>query len=147
MTLSDEELRQAAKKVLARLLSPYPILEETIEQKRWLSGIIVATAFFEIIGLHRLKEQFKERISGDRFQHLTLEQIILVLHASGIIDQPTYSRMMEVREVRNKIVHNPTELDSLKDSKAKRLIESAIGCLKTLAPRVWDGKWNERSTH
>ena len=114
-----------------KITAPIPTLREAIEQKRWFYGIVMATAFFEVFGLELLKEKFKGKISGDKLEHLRLEQIILFLHSSEIIDQPTYTKMMEVKEVRNNITHNPFEVE-LKDDEAKNLIEKAIDCLKAL---------------
>jgi hypothetical protein len=39
--------------------------------------------------------------------------------------------MMEVKDVRNKLVHDPFELE-LTDTEAKKLVEKAIDCLKAL---------------
>lgn len=114
-----------------RITSPIPTLREAIEQKSWFYGIVMATAFFEIFGLELLKDKFKNKISKDKLEHLRLEHIIMLLYSSKIIDQPTYTRMTEVKEVRNKIVHDPFESE-LEDDEAKNLIEKAIDCLKAL---------------
>jgi len=116
-----------------KIKMPIPTLREAIEQKRWFFGIVMATAFFETFGLELLKEKFKNKISEDKLEHLGLEQIILFLHGSEIIDQPTYTKMMEVKQVRNQITHHPFDaLLLLKDNEAKNLIEKAIDCLKAL---------------
>ena len=39
--------------------------------------------------------------------------------------------MMEIKDVRNKIVHDPFESE-LEDNEAEKLIEKAIDCLKAL---------------
>jgi len=110
--------------------APIPTLRKAVEQKQWFSGIVMATAFFEFWGLELLKEKFKAKISGDKLEDLRLEEIILLLYSSEIIDQLTYTKMMEVKKVRNKIVHNPYELLEL--DKPESLIEKTIDCLKTL---------------
>ena len=110
--------------------APIPTLRKTIEQKQWFSGIVMASAFFEFWGLELLKEKLKDKISGDKLEDLRLEEIILLLYSSEIIDQPTYAKMMEVKKVRNKIVHNPYELLELDEPES--LIEKAIDCLKAL---------------
>lgn len=114
-----------------RITSPIPTLRKAKEQKSWFYGIVMATTFFEIFGLERLKENFKGKISGKRLENLGLEQIILLLHGCGIIDQKTYTKMMEVRKVRNKVVHSPFDYE-IKDTDARKIIEKAIDCLKSL---------------
>jgi len=110
--------------------APIPMLKETIEQKQWFSGVVMGTAFFEVWGLELLKEHFKGKISEDKLKDLRLEEIILLLYSSKIIDQPTYTKIMEVKEVRNKMVHDPYKLLEL--DKPETLIEKAIDCLKAL---------------
>ena len=110
--------------------APIPTLRKAIEQEQWFSGIAMATAFFEFWGLELLKENFKGKISGDKLEDLRLEEIILFLYSSEIIDESTYTKMMEVKKVRNKVVHNPYELLEL--DKPETLIEKAIDCLKAL---------------
>jgi len=116
---------------LVEVFVPIPALREAIEQKRWFYGVVMATAFFEVFGLELLKERFKGKISGDKLKHLRLEQVIMFLYSSEIIDQLTYTKMMEVKDVRNKIVHDPFE-SQLEDDEANKLIEKAIDCLKAL---------------
>ena len=108
--------------------APIPTLRETIKKEQWFSGIAMATAFFEFWGLELLKEKFKGKISRDKLEDLRLEEIVLLLYSSEIIDELTYTKMMEVKKVRNKIVHNPYELLEL--DKPEILIEKAIDCLK-----------------
>lgn len=115
---------------LLKFEAPIPTLREAIEQEQWFSGIVMGTAFFEVWGLELLKEKFEGKISADKLERLRLEEIILFLYSSEIIDQPTYAKMMELKEARNKIVHNPYELLEL--DKPKILIEKAIDCLKAL---------------
>ena len=110
--------------------APIPMLKEAIEQKQWFSGVVMGTAFFEVWGLVLLKEHFKGKISEGKLKDLRLEEIILLLYGSKIIDQPTYTKIMEVKDVRNKIVHNPYKLLEL--DKPETLIEKAIDCLKAL---------------
>lgn len=110
--------------------APIPTLRDSIEQKQWFSGIVLGTAFFEVWGVELLKEHFKGKISEDKLENLRLEEVILLLYSSEIIDQPTYTRIMEVKEVRNKVVHNPYELFEL--DKPESLVEKAIDCLKAL---------------
>jgi len=117
---------------LAKFVAPIPMLKEAIKKEKWFSGIVMASAFFELVGLELLKRKFKNKISSEKLENLRLEQIILVLYGSKIINQPTYTKMMEVKDVRNRIVHNPHELEKLKEKDARKLIKNAIDCLKAL---------------
>ncbi len=113
-----------------KLEAPIPTLREAIKQKQWFSGIVMSTAFFEVWGLELLKEKFQGKIADDRLERLRLEEIILLLYSSKIIDQRTYTKMMEVKEVRNRIVHNPYKLLELE--KPETLISKAVDCLMAL---------------
>ena len=69
----------------------------------------------------------------ERIEHLRSEQIIMLLYASEIIDQPTYSKMIEVNRFRNDIVHFKTLFaPQLPPKKAEANIKKAISCLKPL---------------
>ena len=119
------------------IIDPVILLKECIENEEWFKGIVLSTTFFEGIGIKLLSSYFKHQISDKRIEHLRLEQIIMFLYSSGIIDQPTYSKMIEVRDFRNKIVHFEelfTEI-KLQPEKAKKIIEKAIDCLLPLSDK------------
>jgi hypothetical protein len=114
---------KALNKYLDTFVKPIPILNETIKKKQWLSGIVMASAFFELLGSELLKQKFKDKIAREKLEDLRLEHIILLLFSSKLVNQTTYTKMMEVKEVRNHVVHNPYELQKLKEKDAKKLIQ------------------------
>jgi hypothetical protein len=112
--------------------APIKILRNSINNEQWFEGIVLSTILFEIIGLLKLQNYFDGKIEPNRFERLSLEQIIMFLFCSGLIDQRTYCRMMEVRDVRNKLVHELGTGLVLKPKQGKRTIEKAIECLKVM---------------
>jgi len=114
--------------------NPVELLCDCIAKKEWFKGIVLSTAFFEVIGKKLLIDYFKCKIEAKKIKHIqSVEQIIVLLHASGIIDQPTYTKMIEVNDLRNSLVH-PTEPYSQKLSgeEAEKNIQKAIDCLLSL---------------
>ena len=121
-------------KLIATALFRAPIqsLRRIITEKDWFKGIVVSTAFFELFGLLILQEKFKGEIERKKFDRLGLEEIIMFLYGSNVIDQTTYTKMMRIKKMRNKLVHSPLEYHSIDPKEAKRLVEDAIDCLKAL---------------
>ena len=112
--------------------APIKILKDSIKNEEWFRGIILSTVLLEAIGQWRLQVHFKGKIKPQRFERLGLEQIIMFLFASGIINHPTYTKMMEVRRMRNNIVHRRWKGLTLDPKPAKATINKAIKCLKAL---------------
>jgi hypothetical protein len=111
---------------------PIRALEETIKHKEWFKGVVLSATYFEHFGLEKLKEKYRGMIDPQKIENLSLEQIIMFLHISGLIDQPTYSRMIEVKNARNNLVHEPWANVVMTPEEAKKIIEKAIECLKFL---------------
>ena len=112
--------------------APIKILKDSIKSEQWFRGIILSTVLLEAIGQWRLQVHFEGKIKPQRFERLGLEQIIMFLFASGLIDYPTYTKMMEVRRMRNNIVHRLWKGLTLDPKQAKATINKAIKCLKAL---------------
>ncbi|UCH32421.1 MAG: hypothetical protein JSV05_03315 [Candidatus Bathyarchaeota archaeon] len=115
--------------------NPVQVLKDCIEKKEWFKGIVLSTAFFEGLGIAILKDQFRDKIAPKNFDRMrSVQQIIILLFASGLIRQHTYSKMLEVNEFRNNLVHFPfgAPQQPLKAKEAQRIIRKAISCLKIL---------------
>lgn len=112
--------------------APTKVLQRYIDKKQWFEGIVVSTAYFESLGITKLKIHFKGEIKQKRLERLGLEELILLLRASDIIKQPTYSKMMEIKDMRNDLAHDPTMTYKLEYTKSKKLLENAIECIKEL---------------
>jgi len=114
---------------------PIQVLRKCIKDKKWFEGIVLSTTFFEGVGTGVLKAHFQNRIDAKKFERIrSVEQIIVLLHASGIIKEPTYSKMVEVNKFRNSMVHFElsTPQPQLEPKEAKRIIQKAISCLGIL---------------
>lgn len=121
---------------------PVQILRDRIEEEKWFEGVVLSTAFFEGVGIGVLKSHFQGKVASEKIDRIrSVEQIIFLLYASGMIKQPTYSKMLEVNDFRNGLVHFPlgTPRQPLEPKEAKRIIQKAIGCLRILYRR-WPTK-------
>lgn len=59
--------------------------------------------------------------------------MIILLYGSGLINGNTYSKMMEIKKKRNKLVHDSwTQQIELDPQDAEKLIKKAIECLEIL---------------
>ena len=112
--------------------APIKILTDSIKSEEWFKGIILSTVLLDIIGRWKLRDHFEGKVKSQRFEHLGLEQIVMFLFASNLIDHPTYTKMMEVRRMRNKVVHKLWAGLILDPKQAKATINKAIKCLKAL---------------
>lgn len=140
LTSALAPIAEAFFKFLAKMWGirdPIEVLRECIERREWFKGMVLSTAFFEGLGKTVLLGHFKGQIASERFKSLRLELIIMFLRASEIIDQSTYSDMMEVKSFRDDIVHlEPFTEPKLESKKAERIIGKAIGCLQTLIEKL-----------
>jgi hypothetical protein len=79
---------------------------------------------------------------------MTFYEISKELKDSGLIDEKTFSDISEVRETRNKIVHDPREWANLSEKVALEIVDLTFKSLKKLEPyyescmpelrRVWN---------
>lgn len=117
---------------------PTTVLRSCVKQKEWFKGIVLSTAFFEVVGKRILVDKFKEKIRPERFEHLqSVDQIITLLFVSKVIDQSIYTKMIKVNSYRNDIVHIGTLLEPKLDSKeAESIINNAIDCLELLIKKM-----------
>jgi len=111
---------------------PRASILEALRKEDWFKGIVLSATYFEHFGLEKLKEHYQGRITPEKLNRLSLEQIILFLFGSGIIDQATYTKMIEVKDARNELVHEPWANVTLTEKRGKALIRKAIECLKIL---------------
>ena len=128
MPISGEKEFKSLAFMFGDLFMDY--LNDSLRDRKWLEGIIMSTALFEFVGKERLRTHFAGKINASKFDHLNLQQIIMFLYGSGIIDEVTYSKMEEIRKDRNRIVHG--DLSKLKPEKAQKLIAHAIDCLEVM---------------
>jgi hypothetical protein len=122
----------------------YLTLENSIKTRNWYVGILLSSSFLEDVGIRRLKLKFKGKINPDKIERLSLEQITMLLLASGTIDYKVYQKLMDVKEARNDLVHGPFKamslfaqtgfLDNKESQDARSNIKKAISCLWALAP-------------
>ena len=113
--------------------SPIKTLRETVKSKEWFKGIVLSVTYFEHFGVLKLKEHFKGKIDEGKLKDLGVEQMIILLYGSGLIDGNTYSKMMKIRKKRNKLVHDPWKQQiELDPQDAEKIIKKAIKCLEIL---------------
>ena len=127
LLIKDVEL---GTKILFAGKTPREMLEAAIDSKDWFRGVVVSAALLEHFGSFILQEKLKGKVASGRLKNLTLEQIIVFLHALGEINQGTYDKMLKIKDKRNDLAHGPfTELNP---EDAESLIREAIECLGVL---------------
>jgi hypothetical protein len=120
-------------------------LQELIDTKNWYVGILLAYSFLEDMGKRYLGLIFKDKINSSKIDRLTLEEVTMLLLASGAINCKIYQRIMEVKESRNRLAHDPFIAMSLfmqtghsnsKESQhARSIINKAAFCLREISFR------------
>lgn len=98
----------------------------------------MSTAFFEHYGIKKIKDHFDQRgihISEDKIERLPLKEIILFLHGLGLATEQTYSKMFEVKETRDSLVHDISAKYQLTQDGGRRNLRKAIECMEDLMSR------------
>ena len=129
-------IKEIARKALEVLdeweVSPIRILREAIQKKEWYRGVVLSTTFLEFYGLGALEARYYRKIKSERLRHMSLEQIIMFLYASGMITLSTYRDMMGIKRLRNELVHKAWTEFLINPKEAQSLIEKAIEIIKIL---------------
>jgi hypothetical protein len=81
-------------------------LEDMIEERNWFAGVVLSAAILEDVGKRKLKRLFKEKIDEDKIMRLTIEQTIMMLFASGLIEPKIYHKLIDIKKVRNDLAHD-----------------------------------------
>ena len=119
--------------VVVHRISPIKTLKEAIKNNEWFKGIVLSVTYFEHFGLLKLKEHFKGKIGIDKLEYLGVEQMVILLYGSSLIDSNIYSKMTKIRKKRNDLVHGSwTQHIELDPHDAEGLIKQAIECLELL---------------
>jgi hypothetical protein len=112
---------------------PVKALEDKIKRKSWSEGVILAEALLESIGKTKLRVHFQSRLDDlSIIDHLSAEKTAMFLFGLGIIDQPNYSRMVEVYQKKEELVRQIRGQYRLKPEEAEHMIRKAIECLVAL---------------
>lgn len=117
------------------LLDPVTDLKQAISRRAWFEGIVIATTYFEWLGIRKLKNYFESEgitIGSNRIERLNLGELIVFLYGCSIIDYDTYTKMFKVKHIRDDLVHQPEAKYELQDRDAERLIKKALECVKAL---------------
>ena len=122
-------------------------LEDFIESRNWFSGVIFSASILDDIGKRKLKRNFKGKINPKKIDNLQLEQTIMLLLASGLIDQITYERMLDVKNLRNDLAHDSIKtlfcflntkgnVENKATQRSRAVIKKAIKCIEKMNPKV-----------
>lgn len=117
---------------------PVRELRRFLRRRKYFVGIVMSTAFFEHYGIKKIKDHFDQRgihISEDKIERLPLKEIILFLHGLGLATEQTYSKMFEVKETRDSLVHDISAKYQLTQDGGRRILRKAIECMEDLMSR------------
>jgi len=122
-----QDLTQGIKHSLQK--SPREILEDAIRNREWFKGIVLSSAFFEHFSSITLFKRTNDGINNDKLK-LSLRRLMRLLLDFELVSPEIHSKMMEIAQERNGLVHNPfKEID---EERARRLIRNAIEILELL---------------
>ncbi len=94
---------------VAKVPRPIDVINNEINKKRGFEGIILANVFleslsYEIISKYLSKNKIK--ISEEKIENLNLNELIIFLYGTKLINYEIYLKMMELKNIRNKLVHS-----------------------------------------
>lgn len=128
---------------------PIEELKKCIRYKQWFKGMALSTTFFEGIGAKVLLLRFRsqkilrnkkemaqmimaEKMIAEKIEDLSLNSILILLYALGIIEPSTYLKMVDVNQHRNDMVHKLSPFAKPQGRLWRRKIETTIECLPKL---------------
>jgi len=110
-------------------------LENLINSKQWMSGIIVTALMLDFVGKTRLIWHHNGSVTTRTIEKYTFFKTINKLRQYNIIDEPTYNKMQEIKNVRNSFAHDLLRqwaMSSSSHPKLERLIRDGIAIITTL---------------
>lgn len=107
----------------------YPVDEiiDALKTHDYFKAFALCTSMYESVGRSILMKFLKKQnviIVPDKAERISLYLIILMLHANKLINEPLYSDMVNVNEIRNKFIHYDI-LKNLTTDQANKIIQSA----------------------
>jgi len=83
-------------------------LEHLIDERNWVTGIIMSASMLEFAGKTRLlwKQTWASKTQIRKIHELDFATAIEQLLKCKMIDKPVYEKMEEIRHVRNKAAHD-----------------------------------------
>jgi hypothetical protein len=113
-------------------------LIETDELNNLILGVVMTGFYLERTGLKCLKEYFAK--NNIPYEHLYTDwfsfgSIYRWLLGFKIIDNKLNTKIGEVRKFRNKLLHKIDLPDLIDKKEARKIIETAIECLKALGEK------------
>ncbi len=88
---------------------PINELTRAEEDGDYFKLVSYACTVFEYYGKQILLWHFKKNntpVDKDKIKSITLHCTIVMLYTNNLIDEPTYSKMMKVKELRNDFIHH-----------------------------------------
>lgn len=80
-------------------------LEFLMEERQWVSGVIMSALMLEFAGKTRLIWKYKRSVSSRKIRRLKFASTTKCLLASRIIDNDIFKKMEKIREARNDLAH------------------------------------------
>lgn len=120
--------------------SPEEVIDEAIKRKDWFSAFSNAVAYFEHWGYWRLRHYcIKEKIyEKEKIKHITVSNLVLILHLLKLIDQNTHAKMVTTIKERNKLIHPILQGEGIgyrarkEEDGAIKILENAKKCITAL---------------
>ncbi len=111
---------------------PKKVLRNCLKDKEWFEGIVLSATYFEYYAKKRIETRLKGKIDSQRIDWLNLEALTILAFGLQIIDQSVYCKIIEVKDKRNDLVHEPWTILELKETEARHLLEKGIECLEAV---------------
>jgi len=113
--------------------APLSPLMDAIAHARWFEGVVLATSFYEVEAVEKIKQYFRKNeknIDPNRIENMSLSTLIVLLYSYGLITEKDYTRMHELNGFRRKVVHK--FVDKINPNEAEKNIKTGIDCLENL---------------
>ena len=109
---------------------------ERERKKSYLAEISRFATLIEYYGIEKISNKLSEegrKISKNKLHMLRLFQINMLLHALGLVNQSTYSKLEKFREKRNELLHDKEKFIETREKELWLILEEGQKCLLELS--------------
>lgn len=119
------------------IINPIPEIEKSLKEQDYFKVVTYLAAILEYYGkltiVGRL-QSMKRNVDKNRIYNLTFQQTAIFLYGLGIIDQPCYSALIALNNLRNTFLHirDLAEFRRKCGKESEATIRRAINCIDVL---------------
>jgi len=119
------------------IINPIPEIEKSLKEQDYFRAATFLAAILEYYGrlvINKKLETEGRNVDEQRIDRFSLEEVPVFLYGLKVIDQPSYSALIELNKLRNSLLHikNAAEFRKRCGNEAEATIRKAMKCIDIL---------------